>query len=1104
MRKVPDSLTGALLAIMILAVFSGCSGSNFPNPVQPPVNRPLITPSHDTSNSPVHPNRITWGLWNISASDNNARIIPVRTATAHFNVLRLLEYIPCSDCIDVKIVGLEPPDIVDVNITIRHPITGNLNYTGFDVRGIFITNPDYTFPGAKLSLSLGEENPYLLNPDGFTNLFNPVDFSPGSNAPSILKYTPGTYSNSNSIGTTLNPFRAYAKNTPRRMFLPGTEWTETFRLKIPDPDFSFGYAVDANWIPPGKIVTYPETDFPPAANCTEPYEVNVTGTGPIEPVPGVPHELTLTISDHQDPGALTNVMVEIADIVDEPPAIKEINIIIEDQAEIRLEYSLKSGTQPGIYPVLVTVTDNANDPDFGPVSAYMIHAITVDTETDYPPYAVINVESGEIGVCDGITFDGTGSYDPDGGKILKYEWDFGNDGNVDETGPVVDRSYDTPGQYEVMLRVIDDDLQYGILSDPFIVTVVNESPVAIAFPDNTFMIVGGTPVTFDGSYSFDPDCNGQSIVSWEWDWENDGEFNESGVKIEHSWPVPGIKSVQLRVTDNEGETSVLQEPLEINVLETGNPPVPVVSSDTTHQNISQLVYLSGSLSYDPDGGYITKWEWDLDGDLKYETEGENISNYWLDPGSYQVRLRVTDSQGEVGVLAQPHVVEIVDPVGFGYSFGGMSNYDVVTGLDYDLAGDLFILGYFEDSADLDPTGGYNVFHADDRAFFLSKFDPYENYLWTSIFDEGIYKAVMHVSDGGNIYLGGNYHLTVDFDPGPGVVERNPEVHGIRYLLCLAPGGEFNWVYTWGFEEGTYEVEGIDTNQDGNIFVCGTHINGEFHIPYLTSISPDGSFIWEKTWGLENLSINCADLAINNFGNVNLVGGYYGTADFDPGPGVTERTNPGSGKNMYLSRFDTDGNFFNVVTWDNQEDTNAEHVAVSVNGDICITGFFHASLDLDPGPGEYVFDVPAYNDFFVVGLDAGMNFTWGDEYGTGYNDSGLLCSFSPSGDIFVAGTLQAQMTVNLKGKSVDLIPVGGDDLFAIRYLSDGTFIDAFNQGGNKDEDLNALDTDMNGNFVIGGAFKNAFDFDPGPGSWVLYTIKKSRDAFIEKLTPEFLW
>jgi PKD repeat protein len=58
--------------------------------------------------------------------------------------------------------------------------------------------------------------------------------------------------------------------------------------------------------------------------------------------------------------------------------------------------------------------------------------------------------------------------DPDGHKIVKYEWDFDNDGVVDSTDQDVIYTYDTPGRYTATLVVEDE---FGARSMPFSVEI---------------------------------------------------------------------------------------------------------------------------------------------------------------------------------------------------------------------------------------------------------------------------------------------------------------------------------------------------------------------------------------------------------------------------------------------------------------------------------------------------------------------------------------------------------------------------------------------------------------------------------------------------------
>jgi PKD repeat protein len=94
-----------------------------------------------------------------------------------------------------------------------------------------------------------------------------------------------------------------------------------------------------------------------------------------------------------------------------------------------------------------------------PGQNYMAHN-TIDGyfDTTYP-FVDFTMSPTNPDVGDLVTFDGSASYDPDGGSIVSYSWDFG-DGNSD-TGMVVTHTY-TAYKYEpykVTLTCTDDEAE---------------------------------------------------------------------------------------------------------------------------------------------------------------------------------------------------------------------------------------------------------------------------------------------------------------------------------------------------------------------------------------------------------------------------------------------------------------------------------------------------------------------------------------------------------------------------------------------------------------------------------------------------------------------
>jgi PKD repeat protein len=194
--------------------------------------------------------------------------------------------------------------------------------------------------------------------------------------------------------------------------------------------------------------------------------------------------------------------------------------------------------------------------------------LTINVSVEYfDPVAYADADPKTQTVCEDIHFYDDGSYDPDGGLITKYEWDWNNDGTYDDTGDDVYHSFDTPGVYYVQFRVTDDEDATDELDSPIQVTIENAAPIAEASA-NKYEVVINESVDFDGSASYDGDCDGEEIVSYEWDFDYDGSFDvdKTGPTVSHSYTDPGVYYVQLRVTDDEGATDLLDSPLEITVL----------------------------------------------------------------------------------------------------------------------------------------------------------------------------------------------------------------------------------------------------------------------------------------------------------------------------------------------------------------------------------------------------------------------------------------------------------------------------------------------------------------------------------------------------------
>jgi PKD repeat protein len=284
-----------------------------------------------------------------------------------------------------------------------------------------------------------------------------------------------------------------------------------------------------------------------------------------------------------------------------------------------------------------------------------------------------------------VSFDGSASSDPDlffsnknpvdveqPDSVVQYSWNFGDGATRSGATSSATHAFAHPGTYHVTLTATDS--RGGTDSTIHDVIVGNRGPAA-AFGFSPAEPTTGDEVSFNAAASNDPDG---SLARYEWDLDGDGEFESDGSSstVSHIYAEPGVYPVQLRVTDDLGAVDVTQHEVTVS-----DPPLPnqaptaaftaTPSSPATGDEVS----FDASTSSDPDGS-IAKYEWDLDGNGSYETDGgtsSDASTSYDTPGTRTVGLRITDDDGATATSSQQVEVvaaEIVPAYDFDLAFDG--------------------------------------------------------------------------------------------------------------------------------------------------------------------------------------------------------------------------------------------------------------------------------------------------------------------------------------------------------------------------------------------------------------------------------------------------
>jgi len=295
-------------------------------------------------------------------------------------------------------------------------------------------------------------------------------------------------------------------------------------------------------------------------------------------------------------------------------------------------------TNNGLYNVTLLVTD-----DDGRNDTYW----TVINVTNADPVSIFTWTPVNPTTQDTINFiDLSSDYD---GIIVSWYWDFG-DGNF-SSAQYPSHQYGDNGEYNVSLTVSDN--QGAVDVDVQTLIVLNIGPVAnfTIFSDNvsTFDLISFTDTSTD--------IDG-IIVNWTWDFD-DGTISYDQHPT-HQYADDGIYSINLTVTDNDGNKSSIQKQVMVNNRE----PIVNFSYSPSNPTTESMINFT-DLSIDSDGS-IVSWYWDFDD--SYYTSTQHPTHQYSNDGTYNVTLTVEDDDGfSNATTLQINVSNLAPTASFTYS-----------------------------------------------------------------------------------------------------------------------------------------------------------------------------------------------------------------------------------------------------------------------------------------------------------------------------------------------------------------------------------------------------------------------------------------------------
>jgi PKD repeat protein len=370
---------------------------------------------------------------------------------------------------------------------------------------------------------------------------------------------------------------------------------------------------------------------------------------------------------------------------------------------------------------------------------------------------------------------------------------------------------------------------------------------------------------------------------------------------------------------------------------------------------------------------------------------------------------------------------------------------------------------------------------------------------------------------GNVYVTGGFYGTVDFDPGTSVYELTSNGQRDIYVSKLSASGDLLWAVSMGNNDNEYGysltlhndniyVTGyfsgtVDFDPSANVFNLSS--NGYIDI-FVMKLDAQGNLGWVKNLGGNNTDIGYSIVA-DTYGSLYITGYFYGTADFNPSNYSTNNLYSNGSSDIFVCKLSSSGNYEWARSIGGLSYDRGYDIEIDGQNNVYITGYYHNTVDFNPGSGIYELTSNGIADGFIVKFTSSGNFVWAKSIGGNDYVYPNAISITPYGEIYLTGRFNSIADFDPSNYVFDLTSIGDDDIFLAKYDNLGGFLWATSAGGFSYDASSSVVVDNSGNAYCMGNFKGTVDFDSGSG---VYDIQSNGydDAFISRFdsTGHLAW
>lgn len=512
-------------------------------------------------------------------------------------------------------------------------------------------------------------------------------------------------------------------------------------------------------------------------------------------------------------------------------------------------------------------------------------------------------------------------------------------------------------------------------------------------------------------------------------------------------------------------------------------------------------------------------ELDSTGNIYISGSISGVVDFDLGNGIYNVQ-----NPGDAGVFIakyDPSLLHI-----WTISLGSAALYEQIVDMDVDQNGEVFIVGNFGDSIDLDPLVGNEFWLYENGvsySIFIAKYDVNGNFVWGDQIKANYPNARdIELDHAGSVLVTGDFYDSICFSNAVNTYYPSQAFRDV-FIVKYANNGSIEWsniLNGSGFSEGF----GIAIDNSNNILATGNfsgtinlsagaipdlHVSNGGEDVYLGKYAPNGTLLVGKHFGgISN--DNGLELACDGLNNIYLAGTIQNSVTVNS----TTLTSNGA-EDVFLFRMDSLAAITSAKSFGGNYNDAVVDLEVNSSNQLRIAGSFNGTVDFDLTTGVSSLSTPAINsptNAFLVQYDFLDDLDWAAQLGaigqTNYPDEGSAIALDDQGNTYVAGSFTNSLDLDGNGPLPPIYSNGqlayssmgflaktdpnGNVLWSIPFLSDINSTAA------------SIAIDENGNILVTGLFRGTVDFDPSPASASKTAI--ANDMFVAKYDENgtYIW